>query len=86
MSVALHTCADAATRLSVFGFLGGKEVRDAGIGNLGLQDRESPARAIECTRGELIESWVYRHRASRRFRVVDVPQLCKGESLDSLCD
>ena len=30
-------------RLHVFGFLGGKEIKDAGIGNLGLQDRESCA-------------------------------------------
>ena len=26
-------------RLAAFGFLGGKEVQDAGIGNLGLHDR-----------------------------------------------
>jgi acetylcholinesterase len=26
-------------RLSAFGFLGGKEVKEAGVGNLGLQDR-----------------------------------------------
>ena len=26
--------------LHVFGFLGGKEVKEAGVGNLGLQDRK----------------------------------------------
>lgn len=29
----------AANRLNVFGSLGGKEIREAGLGNLGLQDR-----------------------------------------------
>lgn len=28
-------------RLSGYGFLAGKEVKDAGLGSLGLQDRES---------------------------------------------
>lgn len=28
-------------RLYVMGFLGGAEIKDAGLGNLGLQDRES---------------------------------------------
>ena len=27
-------------RLGPFGFLGGKEVKEAGVGNLGLQDRK----------------------------------------------
>ena len=27
-------------RLHAFGFLGGKEVKEAGVGNLGLQDRK----------------------------------------------
>ena len=27
--------------LSVFGFLGGKEIKEAGVGNLGLHDRRS---------------------------------------------
>ena len=32
----------AANRLNVFGSLGGKEIREAGLGNLGLQDRGYP--------------------------------------------
>ena len=28
-------------RVSIFGFLGGSEVKSAGVGNLGLQDRKS---------------------------------------------
>ena len=28
------------TRLSGFGFLAGKEIKEAGVGNLGLQDRK----------------------------------------------
>ncbi len=31
----------ACRRLDVFGFLGGKEIKEAGLGNLGLQDRTS---------------------------------------------
>lgn len=27
-------------RLNAFGFLGGKEVKEAGVGNIGLQDRK----------------------------------------------
>lgn len=30
--------------ITVFGFLGGKEVKEAGVGNLGLHDRESTRR------------------------------------------
>ncbi|RPD58743.1 alpha beta-hydrolase [Lentinus tigrinus ALCF2SS1-7] len=33
-------------RLSVFGFLGGKEVQEAGIGNLGLQDQRAALRWV----------------------------------------
>ncbi len=29
-------------RLTGFGFLGGQEIKDAGVGNLGLQDRKAP--------------------------------------------
>lgn len=28
--------------LNVLGFLGGKEIKEAGLGNLGLHDREPP--------------------------------------------
>ena len=31
---------DVSNRVSGFGFLAGKEVKAAGVGNLGLQDRE----------------------------------------------
>ncbi|KAI9063823.1 alpha/beta-hydrolase [Trametes sanguinea] len=34
-------------RLGVFGFLGGKEVRDAGVGNLGLQDQREALRWVQ---------------------------------------
>ncbi|OJT02238.1 Lipase 1 [Trametes pubescens] len=34
-------------RLSAFGFLGGKEVKEAGIGNLGLQDQREAFRWIQ---------------------------------------
>ncbi|KAI0665708.1 carotenoid ester lipase precursor [Trametes maxima] len=34
-------------RLSAFGFLGGKEVKEAGIGNLGLQDQREALRWIQ---------------------------------------
>ncbi|CAA7262289.1 unnamed protein product [Cyclocybe aegerita] len=37
----------AAYRLNAFGFLAGKEVKDAGIGNLGLRDRLFCAAAME---------------------------------------
>ena len=39
MFVTITICAHLC-RLFVMGFLGGNEVKDAGIGNLGLQDRE----------------------------------------------
>ena len=32
--------------LNVFGFLGGNEVKGAGVGNLGLHDRESKSESI----------------------------------------
>ncbi|KAI8975912.1 carotenoid ester lipase precursor [Trametes punicea] len=34
-------------RLSVFGFLGGKEIKEAGVGNLGLQDQRVALRWIK---------------------------------------
>ncbi|OJT04264.1 Lipase 4 [Trametes pubescens] len=34
-------------RLSAFGFLGGKEVKEAGVGNLGLQDQREALRWIQ---------------------------------------
>lgn len=34
------------TDIPAFGFLPGREVKDAGVGNLGLQDRESQCRII----------------------------------------
>ena len=37
MLLPLHDC---LCRLYVMGFLGGAEIKDAGLGNLGLQDRE----------------------------------------------
>ena len=40
MFVTLTICAHLC-RLFVMGFLGGNEVKNAGLGNLGLQDRES---------------------------------------------
>ena len=36
----------AANRLNVFGSLGGKEIREAGLGNLGLQDRGYPLSCL----------------------------------------
>ncbi|TFK85029.1 carotenoid ester lipase precursor [Polyporus arcularius HHB13444] len=33
-------------RLNVFGFLGGKEIKDAGLGNLGLQDQRAALRWV----------------------------------------
>ena len=33
-------------RLHAFGFLGSKEVKDAGVGNLGLHDREYNSRSF----------------------------------------
>ena len=39
MFVTLTICAHLC-RLFVMGFLGGNEMKDAGLGNLGLQDRE----------------------------------------------
>ncbi|TFK87023.1 carotenoid ester lipase precursor [Polyporus arcularius HHB13444] len=34
-------------RLNVFGFLGGQEIKDAGVGNLGLQDQRAALRWVE---------------------------------------
>ncbi|KAI0349936.1 carotenoid ester lipase precursor [Trametes cingulata] len=34
-------------RLSAFGFLGGREVKDAGVGNLGLQDQREALRWVQ---------------------------------------
>jgi len=39
-----------------FGFLGGKEVRDAGIGNAGLLDRESCNRLFNMAINNLVDS------------------------------
>ena len=39
----------ARIRLIAFGFLPGKEVKDAKIGNLGLQDRESKLVYFRCS-------------------------------------
>ena len=45
VSFAMHRNLSIADLIySAFGFLGGEEVKAAGVGNLGLQDRESPIK------------------------------------------
>ncbi len=48
LDVSFSMCVFSSTvvSLSVFGFLGGKEVQEAGVGNLGLQDRKHPAYIV----------------------------------------